>query len=274
MKQRGFRYCLSCGTKLQKNGYNLTKKGRKTKHRCPSCHTNSQHYRPDLTRKHQLKRFVSYLIGTAPATDYFSSLSSFRRQSAWCWQVRPLLLITGEVCGYLVIDAKPIKGAVCAIVRNHGYVLNWEHGLSENSELWRSVLSALPRPKAVVCDGQKGIFKALNQLWPEIIIQRCHVHVRRNIRVKISLNPKTEAGADLKWLMPRLKQVEDYDSMAEFIALFNALYDAHVSFLSQRTTNPNPTASKKWWYTHSRVLSAYRQIAKLIDDNHLFQTWH
>lgn len=105
----------------------------------------------------------------------------------------------------------------------------------------------------MVCDGQRGILKAVDQLWPGIVIQRCHVHVERNIRTKLTRNPRTDAGADLQWLMNRLDRVDDEVSMAEFMALFDALYNRHGSFLNERTYNANPEGNKKWWYTHGRV---------------------
>ncbi|MCA1807684.1 MAG: transposase [Actinobacteria bacterium] len=210
------------------------------------------------------------MIGTASATDAFGSTSTFSRQSAWCWDTVPRPLITGEIYDYLIIDAKPLKGSVCAIVRCQKYVRNWRHGASENAWLWLDTLSDLPRPSAIVCDGQRGIFKALDTLWPAIVIQRCHIHVRRNIRVKLTRNPQTEAGADLKWLMSRLGSVSDEFSMAIFVALFDMLYDQHRGFLNERTHNTNLQGNRRWWYTHSRVRSAYRQIDKLINDNQLF----
>ena len=270
MKQRGKRYCQSCSNKLQKNGYNITKHGKKTKWKCLQCDTNRQRPRLDLRSKYTLRRFVDYLIGTASATDVFGSTSTFNRQNAWCWNIEPQPIITGEVYDYLIIDAKPLKGSTCAIVRNRKCVINWRHGISENSTLWRETLSVLPRPGAVVCDGQRGISKALNVLWPGTVIQRCHVHVRRNIRIKLTRNPQTEAGADLQWLMIRLGQVNNDTSMAVFIALFDELYVKHLNFLNERTYNTNPEGKRKWWYTHGKVRSAYRQIDKLISDDQLF----
>lgn len=270
MKQRGKRYCQSCSNKLQKNGYNITKHGKKTKWKCSCCGANRQRFRLDLSNKYILRHFVDYLIGTASASDVFGSTSTFNRQNAWCWNIEPQPIVTGEIYDYLIIDAKPLKGSTCAVVRNCEYVINWQHGISENSTLWRETLSVMPRPSAVVCDGQRGIFKALDQLWSGVIVQRCHVHVRRNIRVKLTRNPQTEAGVDLQWLMSRLGQVNDDTSMAVFVALFDELYTKHLNFLNERTCSTNPEGRRRWWYTHGKVRSAYRQINKLIDDDQLF----
>jgi hypothetical protein len=267
LKKRGFRYCKSCGLKLRKDGFN--RNGRQ-RWECSSCNSSKQLYRYDLRQRYALKQFVDYLISTASATDAFGSTSTYNRQSVWCWAIQPHPIVTGEVYDHLIIDAKPLKGSTCAIVRSHEYVINWKHGISENAALWRETLSVLTQPDAVVCDGQRGIFKAIGQLWSGIVIQRCHVHVRRNIRIKLTRNPQTVAGADLQWLMSQLGQVNDEDSMAVFVTLFDELYAKHLNFLNERTHNTNPEGRRKWRYTHGKVRSAYRQINKLIDDDQLF----
>lgn len=267
VKKRGFRYCQDCGLKLRKDGFN---KNRKQRWECRKCQTSSQLRRSDISQRQTLTRFVNYLISTDSAGRRFGAAAAFRRQSQWCWDIEPRPFVTGEIYDYLVIDAKPLKGSVCAVARNLKHVINWQHGTSENSMLWHEALSVLPEPGAVVCDGQRGISKALDQLWPDITIQRCHIHVKRNIRTKLTRNPKTEAGADLKWLMSQLAEVNDEASMAIFIALFNELHAEHLNFLNERTLNTNPEGRRKWWYTHGKVRSAYRQLDKLISDDQLF----
>jgi hypothetical protein len=179
-------------------------------------------------------------------------------------------LISGEIYKYIIIDAKPLSRGVCAIVRCESYVRHWKHGTTETSTLWLSALKPLPRPRGVVCDGQRGITKALTALWPDVVVQRCHSHVQRNIRVKLTLKPQSEAGLDLQWLMSQMKAVIDQQTMAEFIAIFNCLQERHHSFITEKTINNNPLVKRKWWYTHGKVRSAYGQIEKLINDDQIF----
>jgi hypothetical protein len=55
-----------------------------------------------------------------------------------------------------------------------------------------------------------------------------------------------------------------------FVGTFYSLYDTHLSFINERTINHNPLVKRKWWYTHGRVRSAYKQIANLVEQDQLF----
>jgi hypothetical protein len=206
-----------------------------------------------------------------PLTKLGTPISTFQRQTNWCWGIKPTPLITGEVYDYLVIDAKRVGRSVCCIVASQYFVRTWSYGVRENSELWMSTLRLVPKPRAVVCDGQKGILKALTQLWSDVIIQRCHFHVRQNIRTKLTLSPQTKAGQDLSSHMRTLKWVGSTASMQAFIEIFNELFVDHKDFLNERTANHNPKPGQRiWWYTHRSVRSAYRQIDSLIKTGQLF----
>lgn len=191
----------------------------------------------------------------------------------WCWSVNPKPIITGEIYTWIAIDAKHLLGAVCCIIRDEYYVRTWSYGIRENSDLWISALMLIPRPDAVVTDGQKGILKALNTLWPTVVIQRCLVHVERNMREKLTMHPQSEAGLDLQWLMGHIWKINSYKDMVLFVAIFDELYYQHSEFIKQRTYKQDDKIYKikrNWWYTHKDVRGAYRQIDKLIRDDHLF----
>lgn len=267
MKTRGFRYCKRCGAKLRKNG---TQQNSKQRWRCVRCGTARIHRRRDTTFRNELKGFVSYILGMTARNKRKDSLATQSRHYAPYWQVVPVPCVTGEVHAFVVADATSVGMGVVGILRSETHVMTWHHGIRENSELWLRTFSTIPRPSAVVCDGQKGILKALKLLCPDVVIQRCLVHVERNMHTKLTRHPKSEAGQDLRQLVDQLFLVRTENDMAEFVALFLALYDRHETFLKQRTMNVDPTSSRKWWYTHRSVRSAYRQIDQLIRDDQLF----
>lgn len=267
MKTRGFRYCKRCGTKLRKNG---TQQNGKQRWRCLRCGTARIRQRRDTIFRNELKGFVSYLLCMTARNKRNGSLATQSRRNVPYWQVMPEPFVTGEVYAFVVADATSVGKGVAGILRSETHVLTWNHGVRENSELWLRVFGTIPRPSAVVCDGQKGILKALKLLWPDVVIQRCLVHVERNMHTKLTRRPKSEAGQGIQQLVDQLFLVRTADDMAEFVALFLALYDRHETFLKQRTMNTDPTSSHKWWYTHRSVRSAYRQIDQLIRDDQLF----
>jgi transposase-like protein len=59
------------------------------------------------------------------------------------------------------------------------------------------LLSKIPSPKFVVCDGKCGMINAIKEIWCTTVIQRCQFHVKLNARQKLTLKPKTDAGKEL-----------------------------------------------------------------------------
>ncbi len=102
-------------------------------------------------------------------------------------------------------------------------------------------------------------------------IQRCTFHIWLNVRGKLTLSPKTEAGQDLLRLTRALWQVHTEADAATWEQQFQAWENQYNDFVKQRTyvRDPKPN-QRRWWYTHGRLRSAYRQLKKLQEDQQLF----
>lgn len=269
MKQRGFRYCRSCHTKLQKWG--KTNAGT-PRWRCPNCTSTRIRSRPDLARALLLERFVAWLLGKQSQTELGLPERTWRAQTSWCWDIAPRPILTGEQYPILLLDGIRVGSLVCLIARTPQYVVAWAWVPYEAGTTWDKLLSQLPAPVVVVCDGQKGILVSIPRNWPGTKIQRCHFHVWQNVRSKLTLFPQTEAGKHLllltKILLKGLHTVEDAERWEAKLATWEELYG---DFIRERTTTPNPKpGQRKWRYTHERLRSAYRQLTKLVKDNQLF----
>lgn len=271
MKQQGFRYCPTCSTKLQKRG--LTAKGTQ-RWLCPTCSKSATKPRADLARAFVLERFVTWLMGKQSQTElgYGVTDRTWRSQTAWCWQVVPKPMLTGEVYPVILLDGIRIGGLVCFIARTPEFVIGWHWAGWESSHTWQVLLDRLPAPVVVVCDGQKGVLLAIARCWPEARIQRCIFHVWQNIRVKLTLHPQTEAGQELLCLAKELlRGIPTTELAQQWQAQLVSWEQRHGAFIRERTYVQDPQAGKhNWWYTHGRVRSAYHQLAKLLQDDQLF----
>ena len=272
MKQRGFRYCSTCQAKLQK--WSKTAAGT-PRWRCPKCAKTQTRKRTDLTKGLLLEQFVKWLLGKQSQEELTGSSSaarSWRNQIKWCWDIIPKPILTGEIYPIILIDGLRVGSLVNLISRTPKVVINWHWVGYESSDNWAEALEKLPEPLVVVCDGQKGILGAIGRCWPNTRIQRCHFHVWQNVRTKLTLHPKTKAGHELlalaKILLKGINSLEDADIWEQQIRAWGKKY-GHL--IKQRTYADNPKSGQhKWWYTHGRLRSAYRQLEKLIADNQLF----
>lgn len=178
---------------------------------------------------------------------------------------------TNEVYPVILLDGIRISFWVCLIARTSKYVISWCWGLWESSNTWLTLLRKIPTPQIVVCDGQKGVLLAIWRSWPETVIQRCLFHIWQNVRAKLTLYPKTEAGLELLQITRNLWQVKTNEQALLWQRQLETWQKKYGNFIKEKTycIDPQP-GQQKWWYTHRRVRSAYRQLAKLLRDNQLF----
>lgn len=103
----------------------------------------------------------------------------------------------------------------------------------------------------IVCDGFKGLF----QIFSKYKVQMCQFHQAAIIRRYITLNPKLEAGKELKELTKLLCRTDK----ESFIGAFNEWLDKWSAFLKERVIDPN-TGSKR--YAHKKLRSAYLSLKR------------
>lgn len=113
-------------------------------------------------------------------------------------------------------------------------------------------------------DGWVGIATAFKQVYPGSALQRCLVHIQRQIKNYISMNPKSQAGRDLRQLMV-------YDTLSDpfiFPGLWIDWKNKHQDYINEKTIKPSG-----WWrYTHTKLKKAIAHINNALPD--MFQSHH
>jgi len=197
---------------------------------------------------------------------------TWRNQTDWCWKIIPKPQLTGEIYPIILLDGIRIGSVVNLMARTPRSVIDWHWAGWESSYTWEELFDGLPAPTVVVCDGQKGVLLAIARGWPRTRIQRCIFHVWQNIRTKLSLHPQTEAGRELLSLARvLLKGIPTKEGALIWQGQLVAWEQRYGKVIRERTYAVNPRPGQhKWWYTHGRLRSAYKQLDKLVRDNQLF----
>lgn len=253
----------------------MQKRGRTEQHKqrwlCVSCTTSYALGHETQRLGRQLDRFVSYLLSNNSQKELPLPTRTWRQDTQWCWEIVPPQPVTGEIYPVLLMDGTRVGKQVCLIMRTPQYVASWSFAPWEASWSWDILLSTIPAPTVIVCDGQKGMLLSLARHWPGTRIQRCLFHIWQNLRAKLTLNPQTEAGIDL---LAHYRQIWDMTTEADGRAweeVFYEMYALHKNFLDEKTYTHLKTSGRRgWWYTHRNTRSAYRQIEKLLRSKHLF----
>ena len=59
-------------------------------------------------------------------------------------------------------------------------------------------------PLAIVCDGQRGMIKAILVRFPNVKTQRCLFHIAKHSKSLLTNNPQTKTGQELLTLVKQL----------------------------------------------------------------------
>lgn len=116
------------------------------------------------------------------------------------------------------------------------------------------------RIKGIVCDGRKGLIKALNE-YP---IQMCQFHQIAIVSRYITRNPKVLASIELKGIINLLPQTDK----ESFCGALDEWHEKWKSYINERAINPETGKSR---YVHKRLRSAYRSLER--NKQYLF-TWY
>lgn len=230
--------------------------------RCPACGASSTKKRADLSRKFQLQEFLRWLLGKHAQADRGgpSAARQFRRRTAWCWEIEPRLGPATTTHHTILVDGIYI-GSWCLLiaVTESLQVLAWQWCARESTAAWAALLSHIPAPTVVVCDGGAGIASALRQEWPGTHTQRCIFHIRMNLRRHLTLNPRTEAGKHLAQIGRALSEVTAVEDAIEWQKLLNVWWQAYGRLTKERTRYRDGT----WGYTHDRLRKAWNLLHSL-----------
>ncbi|GAA1641378.1 MULTISPECIES: IS1249 family transposase [Brevibacterium] len=268
--------CGVCATKLVKNG--TTSAGR-TRWRCKHCGASTTRARDDITRKSVFDKFLTWLLGTSSLADQDQSIATFRRRTQWCWNVAPTIVATGVVYDQIMLDGTYFNGWCVLIAHTGTHVIDWQWCDREKTASWTALLERIPAPTVAIIDGNAPLIATVKKHWPDTRIQRCYFHIRQAGNKHLTRRPRLPANRALLHLYTALPKIRTLGEAAAWTAAFASWEAEWESLLKHRTYAtsgaPRPNyvrPGQKWWYTHIRTRRAWKLLAELITDGHLF-TW-
>lgn len=273
---RNHPWCGVCGSKLVKNG--VTSSGR-TRWRCKTCGASSTQSRPDITHRAELTAFHQWVLGSASQRSLDGGTGrSFRSSTSWCWRIRvPRPVVTGEIDRVLMLDGTYLQDWCLLIAFTGQYVRGWQWCDRETKAAYQVLLHRLPGPDLVVTDGSRGALAAIATEWPDTAVQRCYFHIFQTVTRHLTMNPRLEAGKQLRALTTALMRVSTLDEATEWTRLYMAWEADWDSFLKHRTYagthTERPTGigeCQQWWYTHRDLRKCRTLFRDLIRRKELF----
>lgn len=184
----------------------------------------------------------------------------------------PQIPIKSKTQVHLLIDGTYLPNGLCLILyydHNIRYVQLYR---TSSQEKFREIYQDLKALKAlhvevysVTCDGHKSILKAVAKVYPNAVIQRCVVHVKRQCRAYLSIKPKLQASKELLSISNKITGVKTPEECSLWLLQLHNWYQIHKDTLLEESFNSLKT---DYWYTHKKLHQAYTLIINALP--HLF----
>lgn len=169
---------------------------------------------------------------------------------------------------HLLIDGSYFPGGLCLILyydHDIRYVQLYRHTKLERfTEIYEDLLNIKKLGVdvySITCDGHKSILKAIKKAYPDVIVQRCLVHIKRQVKNYLSTSPKTLPGLQLLKVSRKITSIKTQEECGLWLLSFKEWCDQHDAYIKQRSYN---TESKRYWYTHKNLHAAYALLLKAI----------
>lgn len=115
---------------------------------------------------------------------------------------------------------------------------------------------------SITSDGQKGLVKAVRDVYPNVIHQRCIIHIQRMSLAYLTRFPKTDAGIELRCLVKEIHKIETYYDRDLWIKYFNNWCKKYDKFLKEKSESD----SGRRWYTHKSLRKTRSLIKNALPD--------
>lgn len=215
--------------------------------------------------------------------DSGMSQSSLQRLFKRFLKDAPTVPIRSKGKVHLLIDGSYFPNDLCLI-------LYYDHDLryvqlyrQTDQERYKQIKEDLDNLKklgvdvySVTCDGHKAILKAISKAYPDAIVQRCLVHIKRQVKNYLSEAPQLPAGQQLFNISKKVTAIKTHEQCGLWLLSMKQWEYQYLSFVKEQSFNPQ---TGRYWYRHKNLHAAYTLIVKAIpnmfcylDDNEIPNT--
>jgi Transposase, Mutator family len=117
------------------------------------------------------------------------------------------------------------------------------------------------RIESITTDGHKSILKAIKKSLPDVIVQRCLVHIQRMCLLWLTRFPKYDAGVELRRLVLLLLQIKTENDRLYWTKEIEQWFGRHKDYLQQKSYNEK---TGRYWYTHKLLRRSYFTIKRAL----------
>ena len=115
--------------------------------------------------------------------------------------------------------------------------------------------------ESITTDGHKSILKAIKNSLPDVVVQRCLVHIQRMCLLWLTRFPRHPAGIELRHHVLLLMKIKTHNDRIYWTQELGKWYQRHKEYLKQKTYH---VESGRYWYTHKLLRRSYITIKRAL----------
>lgn len=184
----------------------------------------------------------------------------------------PQIPVKSKTQVHLLIDGTYLPNGLCLILYYDHDIRYIQLYRTSSQEKFREIYQDLKALKAlgveiysVTCDGHKSILKAVKKAYPNAVIQRCVIHVKRQCRAYLSRRPKLEASKELLFISNQITAIKTHEQCSLWLLQLHQWHQSYKNELLEESFNLSKT---EYWYTHKALHQTYTLIINALP--HLF----
>jgi hypothetical protein len=191
--------------------------------------------------KHWFKLWITqgYNIRQLQKESGYSSFKLHQIKKYWLSKETPALSnINYSKIKYIIFDGTYFHKDGCLIV-----FIDWQtkkpfsyaYVNKENYESVYQITHELKvlgvNPKSFTLDGHPSVIRAILEVWPDTIIQRCVFHIQRQTLSWLRQYPKTQAAKELRNIVKSLGAMKTKEDMTSFLTDYQNWRNIHYEFV-------------------------------------------
>jgi hypothetical protein len=180
----------------------------------------------------------------------------------------PTVVIKSKKNVHLLIDGTYFSNGLCLVLyydHDIRYVQLYRH---TNQEKYKEIKEDLENLKrlgvdvySVTCDGHKAILKAVKKVYPNAVIQRCLVHIKRQVKNYTSEQPKLLQAKELLKISKQITAVKTQEQCSLWLLVFYNWHHQNKTFIDEQSRSEQ---TGRMWYTHKKLHTACSLIINAI----------
>lgn len=169
---------------------------------------------------------------------------------------------------YLVIDGTYFSGDMCLVLYYDSHIRYTQLYRITDKERFVQIKEDLLNliqlgisVKSITCDGHRAILKAISEALPDVITQRCLVHIHRESNIWLRKKPVNQRSIELKKIVNLIFIIKTKNDKVAWIKMFNEWFERHKDHINEKKINHE---TERWWYRFKDLRRTAVMIKKAI----------